>query len=336
MNRQRVFSLALGLVWTAAACAAAAADGVSAANGVPPDSVAVIQPPEPKAAASAPIVALSADQIVERNIAARGGLAAWRKIQTIVWTGHIETASATAPMLPFALEMKRPNKTHFEVDAMGDRSARIYDGTHGWKIRPGRGAQLDLKPFTLDELKFAHDAPAIDGRLIDHEAKGIAVEVDGVEELDGGEAYRLNVTLPSHSREHLWVDAHSFLEVKSEHEVRTAAGLTVWVPMFYRNYQTVEGVKIPFTVETGTGAGNAADKLVIQRVVINPPLDDQVFAKPEVARPNGWGSGQTASTRSPRHLHGPPVVSDLNPPAPAAAPQPESEAGKPTSSPGAN
>jgi hypothetical protein len=328
MNRQRVFSLALGFAWTAAACAASAADGVSAADGLPHNSVAAIQPAEPSVAASAALAALSADQIVEKNVTARGGLEAWRKIQTIVWTGHIETGSPTAPILPFALEMKRPNKTHFEVNAQGDKSARIFDGTHGWKIRPGRGGKLDTQPFTLEELKFAHDAPAIDGRLIDHEAKGIKVDVDGVEELDGHQAYRLNITLPSGAKERLWVDAHSFLEVKSEHQIRASAGLTAWVPMFYRNYQTVEGVQIPFTVETGASAGKAADKLVIQQVLVNPPLDDQVFAKPELAKPRGWGSGQTASARPPRPAHGPPVVSDLNPPPPAAAPQSESDAGK--------
>src|SRR5437016_4814071 len=108
---------------------------------------------------------LTAAQIVERNAAARGGLEAWRKIQTMSWTGHIETGNPAAPLVPFVFELKRPNKTRFEIREEQDRVVRVFDGSLGWKVRvPGSGAQA-VKPYTPEELRSAHEAQGIDGLL---------------------------------------------------------------------------------------------------------------------------------------------------------------------------
>jgi hypothetical protein len=50
----------------------------------------------------------------------------------------------------------------------------------------------------------------------------------------------------------------------------------------YRNYRTFEGLQIPTTIETGAGTIKAPDKMVIEKISLNPPLDDRVFAKPRV------------------------------------------------------
>src|ERR1700722_6833097 len=71
---------------------------------------------------------LSAEQIVAKNVAARGGLDAWHNVQTMVWLGHIESTHASVPSMLFMLSQKRPNKMRFEINAMGDKSLRIFDG----------------------------------------------------------------------------------------------------------------------------------------------------------------------------------------------------------------
>src|SRR5438045_4040995 len=91
------------------------------------------------AAACASAAKLSAAEIVARNLAARGGLDEWRKVETIVWTGHIESTHAPLPTMPFRLEQKRQNKTRLQIDAGGEKSMRIFDGVHGWKLRAARG-----------------------------------------------------------------------------------------------------------------------------------------------------------------------------------------------------
>jgi outer membrane lipoprotein-sorting protein len=252
------------------------------------------------ACAGVPVAAadLTAAQIVERNANARGGLEAWRKIETMVWVGHIESAkNATGSRVPFVLEQKRPGKTRFEV--MGDaseKSLRVYDGTQGWKLHPGGSGMPELQPYTADELKFARDAPVIDGPLIDYVARGAAVTQGGVGEVDGRKAYRMDVRLPSGANYHVWVDAENFLEVKLERESRNPQGQPVMVSVYYRNYQAFEGLQIPITIETGVAAANATDKLVIDKIALNPPLDDRMFAKPSV--PGTRRKGITVDTRA--------------------------------------
>lgn len=225
---------------------------------------------------------LTAAQVVEKNVAARGGLEAWRKIQAMVLVGHIESSNGAAPSLPFVLEQKRPNKTRFEIKAQNKAAVRLYDGTHGWKLRPGRTGKPDLTPYTAEELSFARDGQVIDGPLMDYEAKGVAVALDGMDEVEGNKAYRLSVRLPSGAIHHVWIDARTFLDIKYDRESRNAFGQPGRVSVFYRNYKTIEGLQIPLMIESGAGTATATDKMVIDKVSLNPPLEDRRFAKPSV------------------------------------------------------
>ena len=241
------------------------------------------------ASATAPATApldgsgLSAQQIVEKNAAARGGLESWRKVEAMVWVGHIESTNVPAPRTRFVLEQKRPNKTRFEVKSPAGMGARIFDGSHGWKLRPARGASPEVQPFTAEELRYAHDAPGLDGPLMDYAAKGAAVVLDGRDEVEGRPAYRLKVTLASGVSHHVWVDAETFLDVKVDRVSRGPTGQPATEAMYYRDFRDVEGLQIPFEIESGEEKG--ADKMVIDKVVLNPPLDDRMFARPNQPRP---------------------------------------------------
>lgn len=248
---------------------------------------------------------LTAAQIVEKNVAARGGLKAWRKIQTMVWTGHIERSHVSAPSPSFVLQQKRPNKTRFEIRAAGQTAVRLFDGSQGWKLHPARDGGVELQPFTAEELSFARDGQGIDGPLMDHDAKGIAVALEGVDEVEGHKAYRLNVTLPSGASHHVWIDAQSFLDLKYDQKARQASGRPNTVSVYYRNYRTVEGLQIPFTIESGTDRNEARDRLVIDRISLNSPLDDRVFTRPNVPRQRERGALARKYPRPNPELAGP-------------------------------
>ncbi len=240
---------------------------------------------------------LTAAQIIEKNAAARGGVEAWRKIETMAWTGHVESANAPGRDLPFLLEQKRPNKTRFEIMAVSQKSVRIFDGANGWKMRPSASGRPELQPYTAEELRFARDAQIIDGPLMDYAAKGAAITLGGVDEIEGRKAYRLNMRLSSGANHRLWVDAETFLESRFDRETRNAQGQPTVVSVVYRNYHAFEGLQIPLIIETGAAAGKGADKLVIDKVALNPQLDDRMFAKPNV--PAARSRGVTVDTRVP-------------------------------------
>jgi len=223
---------------------------------------------------------LTAAQIVAKNEVARGGQDAWRKIQTMVWVGHVDSANAPAQNLPFVLALKRPNKTRFELTVLNQMAVRVFDGKEGWKLRPSGSGGADIRPYTMDELKFARDEQVIDGPLIDYEAKGVSVTLDGVDQVEGHDAYRLGVRLPSGVNRHVWIDARTFLDVKVDRQSRSALGQPVTVEVMYRNYRNIDGLQIPLMIESGIATSEKKDKLVIDKISLNPPLEDFMFAKP--------------------------------------------------------
>jgi hypothetical protein len=120
-----------------------------------------------------------------------------------------------------------------------------------------------------------------DEALLDAAAKGVQLALDGVDEVEGRKAYRLSAKLPSGTTQRVWIDAETFLELKYDRPARDAAGRPSTVAVYLRNYQTYEGLKIPFTIETGTpGGGPIADRLAIDRIAINANLPDGTFARP--------------------------------------------------------
>ena len=223
---------------------------------------------------------LTAEEIILKNVAARGGLEAWRKIRTAMWVGHIESGNPSAPLIPFVLEMKRPDKARFETRAGEQTSVHIFDGTRGWKMRGAAGGTPGVQPYTPEELRAARDAQTLDGPLIDHQAKGIAVALAGMDEVEGHKAYRLMVQLPSGSTRHVWIDAHTFLDLKYNREARAAGGQPGTVSVYYRNYRRIDGLQIPMTFEMGSGSGRPTQRMVIDTVTLNPLLPDQRFAGP--------------------------------------------------------
>jgi len=232
---------------------------------------------------------LTAASIIEKNIVARGGSKAWQKINTMTWVGHIDIRSPRAPVhsMRFALKMKRPNKTRFEIVGQHQLSVRMYDGEHGWKVLPGgSGGMPRVKPFTKDELIYAHDEQSFDGPLIDYQHKGIKVNLEGVDQIQGHKAYRLYVTIPPGISHRVWIDAKTFLVIKYDRRTSNAFGMTATLTVTYHDYRKVNGVLIPFTIENGTASGKSSYNMVLDKVFINPTLDDMEFTKPIIPHRN--------------------------------------------------
>ncbi len=254
-------------------------------------------------AAAAP---LTADQIVEKNVAARGGLDAWRKIQSMVWLGHLESADPSMPRLTFTLEQKRPNKERFEISEIGQKSMRVFDGAHGWRIKPNRDGSLDAQPYSPQDLQFAREAQGIDGPLVDYKSKGITVESVSVEKIDGHRTYRLHVKAPGGELHDVWIDAKTFLDVKYDRTSYRANGEPGIVSVAYRDYKLVEGLQSPSILEIGGGGGKPPAKMVIEKIALNPPLEDKEFTRPNGAHRSRMATvDMTPPAQDPRQAFGP-------------------------------
>jgi len=227
---------------------------------------------------------LTVEQIVEKNVAARGGLEAWRSVQTMVWDGYVKTGEPATPIAHFTYEWKRPNKMRSEITVAHEKTVHVFNGAVGWKVLAPDSGLPALRRYTRSELRSTLDTQGIEGLLIDHQARGIGVALDGTDQIEGRATYRLTVTLRSGVTRRVWVDAQTFLEVKCEREADPARRHAASAPVYYRSYQRVDGLLVPRAIETEALAGSAVRTMVIEDVSLGLSLSDAHFEKPDVSR----------------------------------------------------
>jgi len=156
---------------------------------------------------------------------------------------------------------------------------QVYDGLHGWKLRPYLGRH-EVEPYSDVEARIASDQQELDGPLVNYAAKGTKVTLEGTEAVEGRNTYRLKLTLKGGETRHMWIDAQTFLDTKIEATPRRIDGKLRPVATYFRDYKTVDGVKLPYLMETRVeGRGGSVERINIERVVLNPALDESRFAK---------------------------------------------------------
>lgn len=222
---------------------------------------------------------LSAAEIVAKNVTARGGQAAWSAVQTMSMEGKMEAGTKSNVPLPFLLELKRGRKSRLEIQFAGQTALQVYDGMNGWKVRPFLNRR-ELEPYTPEESKQAAVQSDLDGLLIDYAAKGSKVELEGQDKVEDRDAYKLKLTLKDGQVRHLWVDAQTFLETKVEGNPRRLDGRYHQVSIYFREYKPVQGLVLPYVIETAVDGVSQTEKILIEKISVNPKLDDSRFLKP--------------------------------------------------------
>jgi len=223
----------------------------------------------------------SAAQIVERNVAARGGLQAWRTVSTLTMSGLMEAGGKKNTALRFVMTMKRPHKSRFEVRFNGQTAFQVYDGAQGWKVRPFLGRD-EVEPYTPAEAKSAAQSAELDGLFVDYASKGSTVQLVGSETVEGHRAYVLKVTTKEHAERRVWIDAATFLELKIDGDPRVLDGKMHGVSVFFRDFRKEGGIVVPHTLETAVAGVKGTHKLTIDHVAVNQPVDDASFGKPQL------------------------------------------------------
>jgi hypothetical protein len=78
----------------------------------------------------------------------------------------------------------------------------------------------------------------------------------------------------------VWIDAQSFLQVKVEGVPRRLDGKVHPVAIFLRDYRVVNGLQIPHLIETVVEGVPRTEKILVEKVVVNPRLAESRFARP--------------------------------------------------------
>lgn len=225
--------------------------------------------------------AQTADEVVEKSIAAMGGRAAMEKITTRSLVGDI---SLTTPAgdIPGTVEITNaaPNKSRTVIKA--DLSAfgagplvidQRFDGTAGYVLDSLQGNR-DITGNQLDNMKsnsFPHS-------FLTYKAMGTTVKLVGKEKVGDRDAFVLTFEPATGSLVRQFVDAESYLPVKTVVKANLPQVGDIEQTAMASDFREVDGVKVPFKLQVTSPATGFT--MTFTKIANNVAVDEKSFMKP--------------------------------------------------------
>ena len=242
------------------------------------------------AAAGSAAQAQTVDEVVAKNLQARGGVEKLKALNTTKITGDVEQQGAKIHIVTWA---KRPHYLRREIEmtppppspgranvppATGPVKAVVaFDGQTVWTIDPrmGSGPQAITGP-QADAVAKAN--PDFDSVLLDYKAKGHTVELVGTETIAGKPAHHLKITRKNGPVQQYYLDVATGLEVRTS-DVIEQGGVKTELTTDLSDYQTVDGFSMPFKMRQSVN-GTAVADVTISKWEVNVPMEDELFKMP--------------------------------------------------------
>jgi zinc protease len=208
---------------------------------------------------------ITAEKVIENYIIAIGGDARLRNIMDIT---YIMTMQAQGMILDMELIHKAPDKFKSTV-SIGNQpyQVQVYDGIKGINAS-GRGV-TELEGEMLENLKNQ----AIIFPELTYVERGYKMELDGIENVEGQNAYKVILTSLRNNRTIEYFNVGTGLKVRTINPPDEAGGMTIMTD--YRDYQLINGIKFPFLIRMQTGP--QAFDLRVSSILMNTGIDDEPF-----------------------------------------------------------
>ncbi len=218
------------------------------------------------AALSGNASAMTAEELVAKNLDARGGAAKLRAVTTMHMVGKVRAGGGLdAKVESWAIA---PEHYRGEFSLQGMTAVQAWDGREAWSISPF-GGRKEPQKMSADDAKGLIEQSDIAGPLVDYQAKGNKIEYLGIEDIDGTDAHKLRVTLKNGDTEVLYIDPDQFLEIRVVNH-RMVRGQEEVSTTDLGEYEKVDGIYFPF--ESGRSH--------VEKVELNQPIDQKMFAFP--------------------------------------------------------
>ncbi len=224
--------------------------------------------------------AQTADELIAKHIAARGGLAALQSIKTLKGTGTMRPGGFDV-QLAFNETMARPGKVRIDATLQHLTVTQAWDGQRGWQIQPFQGRK-DAEDLSADDSKSLQEEADFEGQLINARVKGNTVDYLGMVDIDDAPAYALRATLKNGDQLTYYLDPVAMLTVRLETRqlVRGAEQIT---DTDYGDYEKVAGVYFPFEIASGPKGSSQQQRVTLTSLAANEPVDPTLFERPAAA-----------------------------------------------------
>lgn len=217
------------------------------------------------------------DDLVAKNIEAKGGAAALAAIKSIRFEGRL-VANQGQLELKYTETKERPGKVRTDAVLQGMNLIQAYNGANGWKVFPIYGRK-DPEKMSSDEAKSLVEDAEIGGPLENWKGQGKTISYLGTEDVEGTAAHKLKVVRKNGDVNYVYLDPDYFLEIRIIDQ-RIEQGAQVEVETDLGDYEKVDGVYFPFSIESGPKGSSDKQKTVLEKAEANIPVDDAIFRFP--------------------------------------------------------
>lgn len=225
--------------------------------------------------------AQSIDEILQNYYENTGGIDKWKSMESMKATGTTPTPQGD---LGFVMYGKKPNKIKIEVNVAGKTMIpQAYDGKTAWMLNPMAGDQAQKLPET--QAKMIADEASFEDDFIDYKQKGHTVELEGSEEIDGVDTYKVKLTKNANNDktervEYHFFDKENYVPIMTRTTITEGQGAGTTVETYMSDYQETDfGLMLPYYIETEYN-GQTRQKVVINEYMINTDIDDSEFDFP--------------------------------------------------------
>ena len=187
---------------------------------------------------------LTAEKVIKNYVAAIGGEAALRDVNTTLEVAEMTIVGA--PFKPIATtKQMAPNKYKMEVvaEGMGTLMKQNFDGSNGYMEQQGRKIPMEEK-----ELSSRKSSKGIFEELY---MESSDIELETLTTIEGKDAYKIKVTKDAETS-YRYYDAETGYLLRTE-ETTEAQGQSITTTVDYSNYKEVGGIKMPYTMKVTAG-----------------------------------------------------------------------------------
>jgi hypothetical protein len=229
-------------------------------------------------AGTSPAIAQTADDLIAKNLAARGGVDKLRAVRTMHLSGTISFGEQASPI---DVKAKSPSQIREDFAIQGTNITRAYDGSRGWQAQK-KDAQNKIEELTGGEADNIREEAenAIAGPLLDYSKEGSKVESLGRDTYDGKPVFKLKITTHMGTTITQYLDAATYLEVHEDIE-RSANGKLMLIVEDVSDYREVSGVKYAHRFVSGSKDNPKASTFQVDKMELNVPVDATEFAMPK-------------------------------------------------------